>query len=80
MLGTVRGLYLPGSGGVLEHDMWVRFAAALSKLCSGGTDCTIENVFCDSDLVAEAAIQAYVSDVARWAPCCAPPLETVGPT
>ena len=36
MLGTVRGLYLPGSG-VVEHDLWQPFAAALTKLCSSGT-------------------------------------------
>jgi hypothetical protein len=79
MLGTVRGLYRPGSGAV-DRDLWQPFAGALTKLCGGGTDCTTRDSFCDSDLVAEAAIQAYVSDIAHWAACCAPPLETVGPT
>jgi hypothetical protein len=71
MLGTVIGFYLPGSGAP-DHDLWGPFAAALTNLCGGGTDCTIENVFCDSDRVAEAAIRAYVTDADRYTPCCAP--------
>jgi hypothetical protein len=67
MLAQMRAFDRPGSGPAAASVIQ-SFEADLTQLCGAGADCTNPDLYCDSDLVAEAAIPAYASDLAIYRP------------